>query len=127
MNFGDAIKSGFSNYVNFSDRACRSEYWFWTLFTIICTIVAYVIDAGIGLPVTRTLLELATLLPSLAVAVRRLHDVDRSGWWILLFLIPIIGAIVLIVWFCTQGTDGENRFGPDPLAGGMPISPRPAA
>jgi uncharacterized membrane protein YhaH (DUF805 family) len=127
MNFGDAIKFGFSNYANFSDRACRSEYWFWVLFTVVCSIVAYILDAGIGLPVTRLLFELVTFLPSLAVAVRRLHDLDRSGWWILLFLIPLVGAIVLIVWFCTQGTDGENRFGPDPLAGGAPISPRPAA
>jgi uncharacterized membrane protein YhaH (DUF805 family) len=127
MNFGDAIKSGFSNYANFSDRASRSEYWFWTLFSVICTIVAYVLDARIGLPVTRSLFELATFLPSIAVAVRRLHDLDRSGWWIFLFLIPIIGAIVLLVWFCTQGTDGENRFGPDPLGGGTLINRRPAA
>jgi uncharacterized membrane protein YhaH (DUF805 family) len=126
MNFGDAIKSGFSNYVNFSDRAGRSEYWFWVLFTVICTVVTYILDFGIGLPVTHTLFGLATVLPGLAVAVRRLHDTDRSGWWIFLFLIPLIGAIVLIVWFSTQGTDGENRFGPDPMAGGAPISPRPA-
>jgi uncharacterized membrane protein YhaH (DUF805 family) len=125
MNFGDAIKSGFSNYANFLDRACRSEYWFWVLFTVVCSIVAYILDVGIGLPVTRLLFELVTFLPSLAVAVRRLHDLDRSGWWILLFLIPLIGAIVLIVWFCTQGTDGGNRFGRNPLAGGTPISPRP--
>jgi uncharacterized membrane protein YhaH (DUF805 family) len=127
MDFGEAIKSGFSNYVNFSDRASRSEYWFWSLFSVICTIVAYILDARIGLPVTRSLFELATFLPSLAVGVRRLHDLDRSGWWMFLFLIPLIGAIVLIVWFCTQGTDGENRFGADPLGGGSPITPRPAA
>jgi uncharacterized membrane protein YhaH (DUF805 family) len=111
MNFGESIQSGFSNYVNFSDRADRSEYWYWVLFTAICTLVAYIADFAIGLPVTRTLFELATVLPGLAVAVRRLHDTDRSGWWIFLFLIPLIGAIVLIIWFSSPGTDGPNRFG----------------
>jgi uncharacterized membrane protein YhaH (DUF805 family) len=126
MNFTDAIKSGFSNYVNFSDRADRSEYWFWVLFTVTCTIGTYIVDFVIGLPITRILFELATFLPGIAIAVRRLHDTDRSGWWIFLFLIPIVGAIVLIIWFCSKGTDGPNRFGADPMAGATRISPRPA-
>jgi uncharacterized membrane protein YhaH (DUF805 family) len=77
-------------------------------------------------PITNPLFSLATLLPGLAVAVRRLHDLDSSGWWILLFLIPLVGAIILIVWFCTKGTDGPNRFGPDHLVRDMQNSPDPA-
>jgi uncharacterized membrane protein YhaH (DUF805 family) len=61
--------------------------------------------------------SLAVLLPGIAVAVRRMHDLDKSGWWVLIGLIPIIGWIIFIIWACTKGTDGSNRFGPDPLAG----------
>jgi uncharacterized membrane protein YhaH (DUF805 family) len=116
MNFGEAIASGFSNYVNFSGRAIRSEYWYWVLFVILAEIVTSIIDYVIGAKITTGLFGLATFLPSLAVAIRRLHDIDRTGWWIFLVLIPLIGAIVLIVWYCTKGTEGPNRFGPDPLA-----------
>jgi len=81
MNFGQAIKSGFSNYVNFSGRAIRSEYWLWTLlFLSIGELVAAAVDRVAGLPVTGTAFGLATLLPSIAVTIRRLHDLDRSGW-----------------------------------------------
>jgi uncharacterized membrane protein YhaH (DUF805 family) len=126
MGFVDAIKAGFSNYVNFSDRACRSEYWYWVLFAVIGVIVTKIIDYAIGYPVTYFIFSLAIFLPGLAVGIRRLHDLDRSGWWILLSLIPLVGAIILIVWFCSQGTQGANRFGQDPLAGMAPPIPRPA-
>jgi len=126
MNFIQAIKSGFSNYVNFSGRAIRSEYWYWVLFTVLGMIVTEIIDYAIGTPVTYWIFGLAVLLPGIAVGVRRLHDLDRSGWWLLLSFIPLIGAIVLIVWFCTKGTDGANRFGPDPLGASGQFSPRPA-
>jgi len=126
MNFSDSIKLGFSNYVNFTGRACRSEYWYWVLFTVIVSIVTFVIDGVIGASVTSTIWELATILPSIAIGVRRLHDTDRSGWWILLGLIPLVGAIILIIWFCSKGTDGPNRFGEDRLAGMAPPIPRPA-
>jgi uncharacterized membrane protein YhaH (DUF805 family) len=116
MNFGQAIRSGFSNYVTFSGRAVRSEYWFWVLFTVIVAIVAMIIDAaalgynpGTASPIT-AIFDLVTFLPSLAVAARRLHDTDRTAWWLLLGLTGI-GAILLIVWFCFRGTDGPNRFG----------------
>jgi uncharacterized membrane protein YhaH (DUF805 family) len=116
MNFVEAIKSGFSNYVTFSGRAVRSEYWFWVLFTVIGGIVAVIIDAallgyspGAGSPING-IFDLVTLLPSLAVAARRLHDTDRTAWWLLLGLTGI-GAILLIVWFCFKGTPGANRFG----------------
>lgn len=127
MNFGQAITSGFSNYVNFSDRACRSEYWYWVLFIILAEIVTSIVDYVIGYQVTTTLFGLAVLLPGIAVTVRRLHDLDRTGWWILLGLIPLIGWIILLIWYVTKGTDGPNRFGPDPLATmGMPAAPRAA-
>ena len=125
MTFGQAISSGFSNYVDFSGRAYRSEYWYWVLFVILAEIVTSIVDYVIGYQLTTGLFGLAVFLPGLAVGVRRLHDVDRSGWWLLLGLIPLIGAIVLIIWFCTRGTPGPNRFGPDPLAGFGQISPRP--
>jgi uncharacterized membrane protein YhaH (DUF805 family) len=125
MNFTQAISSGFSNYVNFAGRAIRSEYWYWTLFFFIGSIVASIIDAVLGIRMFDTIFGLAVLLPSIAVGVRRLHDLDRTGWWLLLGFIPLIGAIVLIVWFCSRGTVGANRFGPDPL-GAIALSPRPA-
>jgi uncharacterized membrane protein YhaH (DUF805 family) len=115
MNFVQAISSGFSNYVKFSDRAIRSEYWYWVLFSVIGVLITAIIDGALGITVAYPLFGLATFLPSLAVAVRRLHDIDRTSWWILLVLIPLVGAIVLIIWHCTKGTAGPNRFGPDPL------------
>jgi uncharacterized membrane protein YhaH (DUF805 family) len=69
---------------------------------------------------------LATILPTLSVSVRRLRDLDRSGWWILLDLFPLVGWIILLIWFCMKGTDGPNRFGADRLASLGQISPRPA-
>lgn len=117
MGFGQAISSGFSNYVGFSGRACRSEYWYWVLFYFIGAIVAEIIDSVLGITAIYPLFSLAVLLPGLAVAVRRLHDLDRSGWWILLGLIPLVGAVILIIWYCMKGTTGPNRFGPDPLGG----------
>jgi uncharacterized membrane protein YhaH (DUF805 family) len=116
MNFGEAISAGFSNYVNFSGRASRSEFWFWILFGVIFSIIANVIDAVIGIPVISAVVALALLLPNISISVRRLHDIDRTGWWFLLVL-TVIGSILLIVWACFKGTSGPNTYGPDPLAG----------
>jgi uncharacterized membrane protein YhaH (DUF805 family) len=117
MNFQQAVQSGFSNYVNFRTRACRSEFWYWQLFLLVGGLIVKLFDLGVGfrISILATLFWLATMIPSIAVQVRRLHDTDRSGWWLLLALVPLIGAIVLIVWFCTKGTHGYNRFGADPL------------
>jgi uncharacterized membrane protein YhaH (DUF805 family) len=124
MNFTQAIASGFQNYVNFTGRAARSEFWLWTLFSVLMTMAASIIDVALfptaaASPIN-SLVSLALFLPSLAVSVRRLHDLDRSGWWVLLVFVILIGWIVLIVWNCTRGTLGPNRFGPDPLAGFTP-------
>jgi uncharacterized membrane protein YhaH (DUF805 family) len=126
MGFGEAISAGFSNYVNFSDRASRSEYWYWILFIILAEIVTSIIDYAIGAQVVTGIFGLATFLPSLGLAIRRLHDLDRTGWWVLLWFIPIIGWIILLIWFCTRGTIGPNRFGPDPLGGMASAMPRAA-
>jgi|SRR5450631_541444 uncharacterized membrane protein YhaH (DUF805 family) len=116
MGFVDAIKSGFGNYVNFSGRAARSEFWYWTLFTVLANLVAGIIDAvlgGVGL--VGLIVSLALLLPGIAVSVRRLHDLDRTGWWLLLVFTGI-GVILLLVWDCMKGTTGPNSHGADPLA-----------
>ncbi len=121
MGFIQTIESGFHNYVNFSGRSARSEYWYWYLFFILVAFATGLIDFALfprsNISPINTIAELALLLPTLAVSVRRLHDLDRSGWWLFLGLIPIIGAIWLLVWFCTRGTVGPNRFGADPLSG----------
>ncbi|MBS0535357.1 MAG: DUF805 domain-containing protein [Proteobacteria bacterium] len=116
MNFQQAIQSGFNNYVTFSGRAPRSEYWYWALFSFIVQIVANIVDMAMGMGLVSGLLSLALLLPSIAVGVRRLHDIDRTGWWLLIAFTGI-GIILLIVWACIKGTDGPNQYGPDPLAG----------
>ncbi len=119
MDFGQAVKSTFSKYATFSGRAPRSEYWYFFLFTTIVYLVTNVLDVAVfdAATVFSLIASLVFLVPSLSVGVRRLHDTDHSGWWCLLGLVPVVGWIVLIVWFCQRGTAGSNRFGPDPLAG----------
>jgi len=112
MNFPDAVKSGLNNYINFEGRATRSEFWWFVLFNLIVGIVTAVLDVATGLMVLNMLASLALLAPNLAVGARRLHDIDKSGWWQLLMLIPLIGLIVLIIFFVKTGNTGANRFGP---------------
>ncbi|MDU2940862.1 MAG: DUF805 domain-containing protein [Enterobacteriaceae bacterium] len=104
------------NYVGFSGRARRQEFWMFVLINSIITAVLNVIQIMMGMEIAwiTILYALVTLLPYLAVTVRRLHDTDRSGFWIFLGLIPIIGWIVLFVFYCKVGTSGTNRFGNDP-------------
>jgi len=124
-------------YAQFSGRSRRKEFWYFVLFLFIVSFILTIIDSALGLGGSTTrefdrtatgisagyytsgglltgLFALATLIPNLAVAVRRLHDTDRSGWWILLSFLPLIGWIVLLVFYLTDGTRGPNRFGPDP-------------
>lgn len=113
----------FENYANFNGRARRSEYWYFALMNLIILIVAAVLDNVLGLtfgalPYGYLYLAfaLAVFIPGLAVAVRRLHDVGKSGWFYFIVLIPIVGAIWLLVLFFTEGTRGENQYGADPKA-----------
>lgn len=118
MNFTDAIKSGFNNYVGFTGRARRSEYWYWTLFVVIVSFVVGLLG-GVNSDFSNTIsviVSLALFLPGLAMAVRRLHDTDRSGWFVLLALIPLVGFIILLVFYVQDGTPGENKFGANPKA-----------
>jgi uncharacterized membrane protein YhaH (DUF805 family) len=114
MSFADAIKTCLSKYADFSGRARRSEYWFWVLFTVIVDIVSRALDgiAGDGMLIS-TLTGLALLLPSIAVAVRRLHDTGRSGKWFLLVFAIVVGWIFLIIWFC-EDSQADNEYGPNP-------------
>jgi uncharacterized membrane protein YhaH (DUF805 family) len=109
-------------YAEFSGRSRRKEYWLFILLYVILSVVATVLDASVlrsmaidgELGVASLILSLGLIIPLLAVAIRRLHDTDRSGWWILLGLIPLLGGLVLLVFCCLDGTPGDNRFGPDP-------------
>jgi len=119
MDFVQAIGHCFHYYVSGHGRAARSEYWYFALFVALMTIMAAILDAAM-FPLMETgpfslIVSLGLLLPSWAVAIRRLHDLDRTGWWVLIAF-TIIGILLLIVWFCLRGTQGSNRFGPDPLA-----------
>lgn len=104
-----------TNYVGFQGRARRKEYWMFVLFNIIISIVLGIIEAVIGTnQVLSFIYSLAILLPSLAVAFRRLHDTGKSGWWLLIGLIPLIGSIILLVFFCTDSDANDNQYGPNP-------------
>jgi uncharacterized membrane protein YhaH (DUF805 family) len=128
MGFQDAIRSVFGKYVTISGRAPRSEYWWWFLFILLSNLALSLVDSAIfgaeegDAAVFGPIFALATFLPSICVAGRRLHDRDMSAWWLLLALIPLIGFLVLLFFYVQKGTDGPNRFGPDPLAGGGPGS-----
>jgi uncharacterized membrane protein YhaH (DUF805 family) len=107
-------------YATFSGRARRKEYWMFVLFNIIFSIVATVIDNLLGTTqesgygILSSIYSLAVLVPGLAVSVRRLHDIGKSGWWLLIALIPLIGAIWLLVLTVTDSQPGDNEYGPNP-------------
>jgi len=105
MTFGKSIGTCFSKYANFNGRASRSEYWWWVLFVILVSAATGVVSEMLS-----GIFSLAILLPYLAVGARRLHDTDRSGWFLLLNLIPLIGWIILLVFFIQEGKE-PNRFG----------------
>ena len=117
-------------YADFTGRARRKEYWMFALLVIVASVVIGMIEGILGLGGTLAmygplslLFMLAILIPSISVGVRRLHDTNRSGWWILIGLIPIVGSIVLIVFFVLEGTRGPNQYGPDPLEGERAVAP----
>ena len=104
-------------YVDFSGRARRKEYWMYFLVYFLITLVCGVVEGVLSMPGVLTgLVALVHLLPSLGVTVRRLHDTDRSGWWILIALIPLVGWLVLLYFTVIAGQTQDNRFGADPKA-----------
>ncbi len=140
MSFMESIKTCFGKYATFSGRAARSEFWWFMLFLWLGMVVLSYVDTlvfgardvvmmtgtdsfetGMGFsfnwqpqPITAIFI-LATLVPNLAVGARRLHDGGRTGWWWLIALIPMLGFIVLLIFFIPKGTEGDNQYGPDPL------------
>jgi uncharacterized membrane protein YhaH (DUF805 family) len=102
------------NYANFEGRARRSEYWYFVLVNIIISIILGLIDSVIGISILGSIYSLAVLVPSIAVAVRRLHDVGKSGWYFLLIFFLVIGWIWLFVLYCKEGDTGPNEYGADP-------------
>ncbi len=112
MQFMDAVKSVYTNYVNFKDRSGRGEYWWFILFYFIAIIVLSLVEGLLGMTgILSNLFGLASLIPSLAVSVRRLHDTGHSGWWVLLNLIPLIGFIILIIMSYAKPGEGPNKYG----------------
>ncbi len=109
-------------YTVFEGRARRKEYWIFALISALILIFLSLIDEMTGWKVwddeglLSLVYSIAVFVPTLAVVVRRLHDTDRSGWWVLIALIPLVGAIVLLVFLILKGNEGDNRFGPDPKA-----------
>ncbi|MEU9922137.1 DUF805 domain-containing protein [Streptomyces griseoluteus] len=101
-------------YAVFSGRARRQEYWMFFLFNLIISIVLAIVDAALDTQVLQLVYGLAVLIPGLAVAVRRLHDTGRSGWWILISLIPLVGFIILLVFLASEGKPEANEYGPNP-------------
>ncbi|MBE1236303.1 DUF805 domain-containing protein [Phaeovibrio sulfidiphilus] len=139
MEFIPAVKQGLKKFFTFRGRASRSEFWWFYLFLCLVNTALYFVllvpamasqvqfdpetaqfaadpdGGGVGLLVLYLLALLVMFIPFMSAAVRRLHDGGRSGWWFLLSFIPVVGPIVLLIWWCTRGTSGPNAWGPDPL------------
>jgi uncharacterized membrane protein YhaH (DUF805 family) len=112
-------------YAEFSGRSRRKEYWMFFLLLMIAFVVVGIVEGALGMAGTvgpygplSILLILAVFIPSLAVGVRRLHDTGRSGWWLLIGLVPLLGGIVLLIFYVLEGTRGPNEYGPDPKDAG---------
>ena len=110
-------------YTQFSGRAHRTEYWMFVVVNLAIIIAISIVEGIFGGPgVLGAIYGLAVLLPSLAVGVRRLHDIGKSGWWLLIGLVPVVGIIVLIVFAAQDGQPGTNTYGPNPKAAGAPAA-----
>jgi uncharacterized membrane protein YhaH (DUF805 family) len=131
MDFMTAVRTCFSKYVDFSGRARRSEFWYFFLFSVLVQVVASILDSILGTDydtgsggLVSAIAALALFLPSIAVSARRLHDIGKSGWWQLLAIIPIIGWIMVIIWYCTDSKP-DNQYGPNPKTGPQGAYPPP--
>lgn len=120
--------SALRKYATFAGRARRREYWSFVLFSLVIVVALTIVDMAAGLwnydariGALSALYLVATLLPGLAVAVRRLHDTGRTGWWLLVGFVPVIGNIVLLVFFLLDSTPGDNQFGPNPKTSAAPL------
>lgn len=120
MSFSEAIQSAFSKYCCFSGRARRSEYWYFTLFNVIVSFAIGFLgailfgDGSNAVTILSGIWTLAMLLPGLGLCWRRLHDIGKSGAWYFIGLIPLVGAILLLIWFCKDSQPGTNQYGPNP-------------
>ncbi len=123
LSFQEAIKTCFRQYAQFRGRAPRSEYWWWALFVFLVMLASQIIDGLViapllGLPVASTadgtplssILGLALLIPNISVAVRRLHDVNRSGFWLFIILVPILGFLLLLYWYLQPSYPGQTKY-----------------
>ena len=124
MGFGQAVSTVFSKYATFSGRARRSEYWWWVLFTILVTTIAFILDAvlkintiegsgGVKFGWIYLVVSLVLIIPSIAVTIRRLHDAGHSGWWWLLVFVCGIGGIIILI-FTLMDSKPDNQWGPNP-------------
>ena len=128
MGFQEAVKSFFSRWSDFKTRSSRSEYWWSYLGIMLISLVVGFVIGLLGTVLGDTISGILMLIfyviiivPSIAIGVRRLHDHDKSGWWYLIALVPILGGLYLLYLFVTPGTPGANRFGPNPLTGGSDV------
>ena len=118
MKFSESVKTVYSKYATFSGRATRSEYWWFALFFYAIILCAFLLGVAMGIdkPIFALIGIFVALsfIPIVALRVRRLHDIGKSGWWIFLGLVPYIGEFILFI-FSVMGSDGENEYGPDPF------------
>ena len=112
----DWYKKVLRSYAVFEGRAQRKEFWMFLLFNVLVTFALHLIDAVmVHVPLLSVIYSIAILVPYIAVGVRRLHDTDRAGWWLLVSFVPIVGWLIVVVLLALEGTRGPNRYGPDPL------------
>lgn len=115
VSLPDAVSLGFQHYADFRGRATRAEYWWWALFTTSVNVVLQFIELRLGIPAIPSLLfGLGTLIPSLSLGARRLHDINKTGWWQLAHFVLLIGTIGLMLAAILKGDRGANKHGPDP-------------
>ncbi len=111
-NYIDVVTN---KYFSFKGRASRREYWYFYLANFCIALVLVMLDQIWGMEILSSIYSLAILVPNLAISVRRLHDVGRSGWWYLIAFVPVIGIVIILIWACTRGDEGVNEYGEEPM------------